>query len=90
MNSLLNQLAEELLVQDITEPSAVPASVSGDELRAAYGHILEQFALELPIGAHETSEWHDGRLGIDANHGPIHSIFQSRNEPETRIRFQYT
>ena len=36
--------------------------------------FLEQFALELLIGAHENSEWLDGKLVIDANHGPIHLL----------------
>ena len=31
--------------------------VSDHELQAAYDHILEQFALELLIGAHENSDW---------------------------------
>jgi hypothetical protein len=35
---------------------------------------LEQFALELLIGAHENSEWSNGKLVIDANHGPIHLL----------------
>jgi hypothetical protein len=34
MKSLLTNLADELLVQDITEPSAVLGSLSDDELRA--------------------------------------------------------
>ena len=74
MESLLTQLADELLVKDITEPSAVLASLSDDELQAAYNHVLEQFALELLIGAHENSEWSNGKLVIDANHGPIHLL----------------
>ncbi|MFN7542628.1 MAG: hypothetical protein ACK5TN_07535 [Acidobacteriota bacterium] len=36
--------------------------------------MLEQFALELLIGARETSEWFNGKLVIDANHGPIHPL----------------
>ena len=74
MNSLLSKLADELLVQDITEPSAVLGSFSDDELEAAYDHVLEQFALELLIGAHENSEWSAGKLVINANHGPIHLL----------------
>jgi len=54
MDSLLTNLADELLVQDITEPSAVLGSLCDDELEAAYDHILEQFALELLIGAAKT------------------------------------
>lgn len=74
MDSLLTNLADELLVQDITEPSAVLGSLSDHDLQAAYDHILEQFASELLIGAHENSEWSDGKLVIDANHGPIHLL----------------
>jgi len=74
MHSLLTNLADELLVQDITEPSAVLGSLSGDELQAAYDHVLEQFALALLIGAHENSDWLDGKLVIDANQSPIHLL----------------
>jgi hypothetical protein len=74
MDSLLTNLADELLVQDITEPSAVLGSLSGDDLQAAYDHILEQFALALLIGAHENSDWFNGNLVIAANHGPIHLL----------------
>ena len=74
MDSLLTNLADELLVHDITEPSAVLGSLSDHVLQAAYDHILEQFALELLIGAHKNSDWSDGKLVIDANHGPIHLL----------------
>ena len=74
VDSLLTNLANELLVQDITEPSAVLGSLSDHDLQAAYDHILEQFALELLIRAHENSEWSNGKLIIDANHGPIHLL----------------
>ncbi len=74
MHSLLTQLADELLVQDITEPSAVLGSLSDDELQAAYDFVLEQFALELLIGAAKNSDWHDGKFVIDPNHGPIHLL----------------
>jgi len=74
MNSLLTNLADELLVKDITEPSAVLGSLNDDELQAAYDHVLERFALELLIGAHENSHWSDGKLVIDANHGNIHLL----------------
>lgn len=74
MESLLTNLADELLVQDITEPSAVLAALSDDELQAAYDFVLEQFALELLIGADKNSEWSNGKLVIDANHGPIHLL----------------
>ena len=74
VESLLTNLADELLVQDITEPSAVLASLCDDELQIFYDHILEQFALELLIGAHENSEWSHGKLVIDANHGSIHLL----------------
>ena len=59
-------------------PSALPgtivSSLSDDKLQAAYDHILEQFALELLIGAHENSDWSHGKLVTDANHGPIHLL----------------
>jgi hypothetical protein len=71
---LLTQLADELLVNDITEPSAVLTVLSDDELHAAYDHVLEQFALELLIGADKNSEWSNGKLVIDANYGPIHLL----------------
>ena len=74
MNHLLAQLADELLVQDITEPSAVLARLSDDALHAAYDDVLEQFALELLIGAHENSDWCDGNLVIAANHRNIHLL----------------
>jgi hypothetical protein len=67
MDSLLTNLADELLVQDITKPSAVLGSLCDDELQAAYDHILEQFALELLIGAAKDSDWSNGKLVIDAN-----------------------
>ena len=74
MESLLTNLADELLVQDITEPSAVLAALSGDELQVAYDFVLEHFALELLIGADKNSEWSAGKLVIAANHGPIHLL----------------
>lgn len=74
MNSLLTHLADELLVQDITEQSAVLGSLSDDELQTAYDFVLERFALELLIGTHETSEWSDGKLVIDANLDAIHLL----------------
>ena len=74
MESLLTQLADELLVTDICERSAVLANLSDDELQAAYNDVLEQFALELLIGADKNSDWSDGKLVIDANHGPIHLL----------------
>ena len=74
MDSLLTHLADELLVQDITEPSGVLGSLSDDDLQAAYDFVLEKFALELLIGAHENFEWSDGNLVIAANHGPIHLL----------------
>jgi hypothetical protein len=74
MTTLLTNLADELLVQDITEPSAVLGPLSDDELYVVYDAVLEKFALELLIGAHENSEWHDGKLVIDANHGNIHLL----------------
>jgi hypothetical protein len=74
MESLLTNLADELLVQDITEPSAVLGSLSDDELQAAYDHVLEQFALELLVGADKNSEWSNGNLVIAANHRNIHML----------------
>jgi len=74
MDSLLTQLADELLVQDITEPSAVLGSLPDDDLQVFYDHVLEQFALELLIGADKNSDWFDGKFVIDANHGPIHLL----------------
>jgi hypothetical protein len=78
MNHLLAQLADELLVAvyqwDITEPSAVLARLSDDELHAAYDDVLEQFALGLLIGADRSSEWRDGNLVIAANHRNIHLL----------------
>jgi hypothetical protein len=72
MNSLLTRLADELLIHDITEPSAVLDSLSDDDLQTTYDHILEQFTLALLIGAHENSSWSDGKLVIAANRGNIH------------------
>ena len=74
MESLLTQLADELLVQDITEPSAVLGSLNDDELQVVYDAVLDQYALELLIGAHANSDWSNGKLVIDANHGPIHLL----------------
>ena len=74
VESLLTQLADELLVTDITEPSLVLAALSDDKLQTAYDDVLEQFALELLIGAAKNSDWLDGKLVIDANHGPIHLL----------------
>ena len=62
MDFLLTNLADELLVQDITEPSAVLGSLSDDDLQAAYDNVVEQFALELLIGAHRDSSWSNGNL----------------------------
>ena len=58
----------------MTEPSVVLGSLSDDELEAAYNDVLEQFALELLIGAAKNSDWSDGKFVIDANHGPIHLL----------------
>jgi len=74
MDSLLTKLADELLVQDIDQPSAVLGSLSDHEFQVFYDNVLEQFALELLIGAHENSEWAEGKLVIDANHGNIHLL----------------
>jgi hypothetical protein len=74
MNHLLAQLADELLVQDITEPSAVLDSLSNDELQVFYDDVLEQFALALLVGADRDSQWSDGNLVIAANHRNIHLL----------------
>ena len=74
MDSLLTKLADELLVQDITEPSAVLDSLPNDDLQVFYDDVLEQFALELLIGADKNSEWSNAKLVIAANHGPIHLL----------------
>ena len=74
MHSLLTNLADELLLQDITEPSAVLGFLNDDDLQAAYDFVLERFALELLIGAHENSEWSNRKLVIAANHGPMHLL----------------
>lgn len=74
MTTLLSKLADELLVQDITEPSAVLGSLSDHDLQAAYDHILDQFALALLIGAHENPEWSNGKLVIAGNRGQIHLL----------------
>jgi hypothetical protein len=74
VESLLTQLADELLVTDICERSAVLAALSDVELHTAYHDVLEQYALELLIGADKNSAWSDGNLVIDANHGPIHLL----------------
>ncbi len=74
MHSLLSNLADELLVQDIIEPSAILGSFSDDELQVFYDAVLDQFALALLIGAHENSEWSDGKLVIAGNRGRIHLL----------------
>jgi ABC-type transport system involved in cytochrome c biogenesis permease component len=74
MDSLLTRLADELLIHDITEPSAVLGSLSADDLQTTYHHILEQFALALLIGAHENSSWSDGKLVIAGNRADIHLL----------------
>ena len=74
MDSLLTKLANELLVQDITEPSAVLGLLPDDDLQVFYDHVLKQFALELLIGADPNSEWSNGNLVIAANHRNIHLL----------------
>ena len=74
MDSLLTNLADELLVKDIDQPSAILGSFNDDELQVVYDAVLDQFALELLIGADKNSDWSDGKLVIDANHGPIHLL----------------
>jgi hypothetical protein len=59
----------------VTWPLAsVRAALSGDEVQAAYDDVLEQFAPELLIGAHENSYWSQGNLVIAANHRNIHLL----------------
>jgi hypothetical protein len=74
LDSLLTQLADKLLVQDITEPSAVLGSLSDVKLQNFYDAVLEQFALALLIGAHENSKWSDGKLVIAGNRANIHLL----------------
>ena len=74
MDSLLTRLADELLIHDITEPSAVLGSLNDGELQTTYDQILEQFAMALLIGAHENSDWSDGKLVIAGNRGNIHLL----------------
>jgi hypothetical protein len=88
MNSLLANLADELLVQDITDRSAVLGSLSNHDLQAAYDHILEQYALALLIGAHENSDWSDGNLVIDANIHLLQAAFYSVRIGECRQALQ--
>ncbi len=74
MNALLTKLADELLVEDIDQPSAVLGSLSDDDLQIFYDNVLEQFALALLVGAHENSTWSNGNLVIAANHRQIHLL----------------
>jgi hypothetical protein len=74
MNRRLAQLADELLVHDITERSAVLGPLSDDELQVFYDDVLEQFALALLVGAERNSAWSDGNLVIAANHRNIHLL----------------
>ncbi len=84
----LEQLADELLRVDIDQPSAILSDLSDDELETAFGEILNQFGLELVIGAYEKSEWVGGKLVIDANEGPISfvqtALFAVRLEKQRR------
>ncbi len=74
MDSLLSKLADELLVQDITQPSAVLGSLSDHGLQAFCDSVMQDFALALLIGTDQDSSWRDGKLVIDANLGPIHLL----------------
>ncbi|MEO8127329.1 MAG: hypothetical protein ABJF23_31520 [Bryobacteraceae bacterium] len=56
MNSLLVQLADELLVLDITEPGTVLGSLSDHELQAVYDYVLDQFS--------RTSDRHSRKLRL--------------------------
>lgn len=90
MTTFLSKLSNELLSQDITQPSAILGSFSEDELHVVFDAILEQFALELLIGAARNSDWSNGKLVIDGNHGPIHlleaAFYAVRLEVQRRIK----
>jgi hypothetical protein len=55
-----------------TSPDTFSPRLSDDELEAAHDDLLEQFALELLIGAHQDSHWAGGNLVIATNHANIH------------------
>ena len=71
MDSLLTNLADELLVQDITEPSAILGALSGDELETAYDHVLEQFALELLVDARHDLQQRAFAGAVGAEHADL-------------------
>ncbi len=56
---------------DLCKRSAVLGSLNDGELSSTYDHLPDQLALELLVGAHQNSEWSDGRLVIGANLGNI-------------------
>lgn len=74
MNALLSKLSNELLVQDITDPSPTLGALSDHDLQAFWDFVIQEFALALLIGAHEDSSWCDGKLVIAGNRGNIHLL----------------
>jgi hypothetical protein len=74
MNSLLSKLSDELLTQDITDPSPTLGALSDLDLQAFSDSVMHQFALALLIGTDQNSSWCDGMLVIDANHRNIHLL----------------
>ena len=69
-----SKLADELLVQDITDPSATLGALSAHDLQVFCDFVIEDFALALLSGTDQDSSWCDGRLVIDANHHQIHLL----------------
>ena len=74
MIHLLSKLSDELLTQNITDPSAVLGALSDLDLQTFSDSVMQEFALALLIGAHEDSSWSDGKLVIDANLRNIHLL----------------
>jgi hypothetical protein len=74
MHALLSKLSNELLTQDITDPSAALGALSDLDLQAFSDFVMDQFALALLIGTDKNSSWCDGKLVIDANLGNIHLL----------------
>ena len=74
MESLLTNLANELLVQ--TSPNRAPSSPSypitiSKPTRIASSNISRR---SFRSAAAKNSEWSNGKLVIDANHGPTHLL----------------
>lgn len=74
MNALLSKLSDELLIHDITDPSAVLGALSDHDLQMLWDFVMQEFALALLIGTDKNSSWCDGKLVIDANLGNIHLL----------------